>query len=150
MRHGPARSPAGTVTFYNNIMQCISQVGYEGLANFCAGTVALSDYNSFGAADSQQLMALAPASARAGSRNSIRSPGGARRQGTAIQRGRSPRKPHWTGRPQVFSFSILTCAGADGLAALRPARVRISAHGAAVLRRLDEFRTCSQGGFHSR
>jgi hypothetical protein len=59
-------SPAATVTFYNNIIQCTSKVGYAGLVNFCAGSVVLSDYNSFSAVDTQQLMALAPLSSPRG------------------------------------------------------------------------------------
>jgi hypothetical protein len=52
---GPQTSPPAMVSFYNNILQCTGSVGYAGLATFCAGAIALSDYNSFGAPNDQIL-----------------------------------------------------------------------------------------------
>jgi hypothetical protein len=55
-------SPAATVTFFNNIVQCSGAIGYAGLVDFCAGSVALSNYNCFSAVGGEQMLALAPLS----------------------------------------------------------------------------------------
>jgi hypothetical protein len=53
-------SPAATVTFYNNIVQCSAPVGAGGLVSFLEGSVVLSDYNVLSAAGSTRLLSLAP------------------------------------------------------------------------------------------
>ncbi len=60
---GSGTSPSATVSFYNNILQCTGQVGYGGLATFCAGTLVQSDFNSYGSAKTDKILGLVPVTA---------------------------------------------------------------------------------------
>lgn len=64
---GNTVSPAATVTFYNNVLQCNGAIGYAGLALFCVGSVVLSDYNIFSSVSGDEVMALNPLSQPRGS-----------------------------------------------------------------------------------
>jgi hypothetical protein len=65
---GAQVSPAATVTFYNNIIQCAGGIGYAGLVLLCKGSIALSDYNAFSSAGgSDRILALNPESQPRGS-----------------------------------------------------------------------------------
>jgi hypothetical protein len=57
---GGAASPAATVTFYNNIVQCAGKIGSGGLVAVCPGSVSLSDYNALSVAGNSQIMAYSP------------------------------------------------------------------------------------------
>lgn len=58
---GNSISPAANVTFYNNIVQSAGGVNYA-LVEHCAGSVVLSDFNSYNVAGGGQAVAVAPVS----------------------------------------------------------------------------------------